>query len=160
VEQAPPPGTITRESAASAPDEPTTSLDSSGAPAIPVPVTASLLARGQNRFGIYCAVCHGATALGGSLVALNMGPPRPPPLRGAFARSTLPPAYVHAVITHGLGRMPAYAPQLTAYDRWAVVAYVEHLRAAAVSGAAAVDDSLRAAEIARIDTLAAERRGP
>src|SRR3954469_5195841 len=32
--------------------------------AVPVPVSLALLERGQNRYTIYCAVCHGASGYG------------------------------------------------------------------------------------------------
>jgi mono/diheme cytochrome c family protein len=88
-------------------------------------VTPAFLARGRDRFGIHCAVCHGEAMDGRSLVASNMDPPRPPALRGPGAR-VLTPEMLYAVITHGFGRMPSYASELPEPDRWAVVAWVLH----------------------------------
>lgn len=136
--QQPPPGTVSLEAIAPAPD----TRDS-----------ARLIARGKDRFGIYCAVCHGPAGFGGSLVALNMGIPRPPSLRTPQLRAQ-PDSYFFNVASHGKGRMPAYAPQLSVYDRWAVVAYVRSLQShGAASGER--DDSLMAVEIHAIDSAAA-----
>lgn len=140
----PPPGTVTRESAAD-----------SGA-AI---VTPASLAIGQQKFGIYCAVCHGAAAFGGSLVAENMGQPRAPSLRTATALA-LSPRGIYDVATHGKGRMPPYAPQLTPEERWAVAAYVVRLQHTAATTPEAIADSLRAIEIQGIDSALARERRP
>ncbi len=37
----------------------------------PLPVDAALLARGQERYDIYCAVCHDRTGSGKGIVALR-----------------------------------------------------------------------------------------
>jgi mono/diheme cytochrome c family protein len=122
----PPAGTVARESSDG---------DVADGGVAPMPaVTAALLARGRDRFGIYCAVCHGEAMDGQSLVASNMDPPRPPALRGPGARALAPEA-LYAVITHGFGRMPSYASELPPPDRWAVVAWVE--RGTPASGSAA-----------------------
>ncbi len=87
---------------------------------------AAMLARGANRFHIFCAVCHGERADGASIVARNMDEPKPPSLLTPRVR-TLPPAQLAAIITLGLGRMPPYAADLSSADRWAVVAYLRDL---------------------------------
>jgi mono/diheme cytochrome c family protein len=140
----PPRGTVTRESVA----------DSAIAGAAPASLTI-----GQQTFGIYCAVCHGAAAFGGSLVAENMGQPRAPSLRTATALA-LSPRDIYEVETHGKGRMPPYAPQLTAEERWAVAAYVVRLQRSGAATPEAIADSLRAIEIQRIDSALARERRP
>jgi len=154
--QAPPAGTMTRESGRVG--FAVASGDSGGEAiaTIPIAVTPAVLARGKERFNIYCAVCHGAAAFGGSVIAENMGPPRPPSLR-AGAPAALRPGALFRVITGGIGRMPAYAPQLTVEDRWAVIAYLERLRSTLPTSSDAIDDSLRALEIHRIDSVLASR---
>jgi mono/diheme cytochrome c family protein len=125
---------------------------------VPLDVTPALLALGQQKFDVYCAVCHGAGGFGGSIVAENMGAPRPPSLRSA-AMEALPPGFVFNIATHGIGRMPPYAPQLTARERWAVVAYLEQLQRATSTTPEQREDSLRALDIRSIDsTLAAEQQ--
>lgn len=95
--------------------------------ALPRTVTAALLERGRDRFGIYCAVCHGERADGNSIVGANMHDPAPPSLvTGTHAGHA--PAHIYDVITSGSGRMPSYAAELDPEDRWAVVAWVLRLR--------------------------------
>ena len=84
---------------------------------------------GKKMFDVYCAVCHGAGGFGGSIVAENMGAPRPPSLRTSARCCSVPDGYFFDVATHGTGRMPPYASQLTAEERWAVVAYLEAVAA-------------------------------
>jgi len=156
VMQPPPAGTIAREdgvdSAASA------GLDAQGAPPgqVPLPETPALLARGRSRFRIVCAACHGAGGFGGSVVAENWWPPpRPPSLRAGPAAG-LPPGRLYQVVTRGFGRMPPYAPELTAGDRWAVVAYVLTLRGRPPADSAERADSVRAAGLRALDSLGPE----
>lgn len=91
----------------------------------PVPLDAALLARGRNRFDVYCAVCHGVLGDGQSQVALNMSLRRPPSLHDF---RDLPDGTIYQVITQGFGVMPGYAVELSPRDRWAVVSYVRALQ--------------------------------
>lgn len=94
----------------------------------PPPVTAALIARGQDRFDIYCAPCHGLGGMGDGMV-VQRGFPAPPSfasprLRAASAR------HIVDVITNGYGVMYSYAARVAPADRWAIVAYVRALQAA------------------------------
>jgi mono/diheme cytochrome c family protein len=124
---------------------------------IPIALSASDSATGAKMFRIYCAVCHGPAGYGGSTVAENMGPPRPPSLHSARLLAA-PLGYIFTVATHGLGRMPPYASQLTTRERWAVVAYVKQLQATPTIAPHAVDDSLRGRAIQQSDSAEAARR--
>jgi mono/diheme cytochrome c family protein len=153
-----PAGTVSRESAQDSGVVGSGTSTSGAAMTIPIPVTNELLALGQGKFTIYCAVCHGDGGFGGSLVAVNMGAPRPPSLRTAALRAQ-PVGYVFGVATRGKGRMPPYAPQLSARERWAVAAYIQRLQASGATTPEQRADSVRAVQIHVIDsTLAAERR--
>lgn len=127
--QAPPPGTVPRESGAEA------EADTAARAAAASP-SAAMLRRGADRFHIFCAACHGERGDGRSIVAANMEPPKPPSLLSAAVRALGPDA-LHAVISGGFGRMPPYANQLSPADRWAVVAYVRALQREHSAGAAA-----------------------
>lgn len=96
---------------------------------IPVPVDAALIARGRDRFDIYCAACHGRLANGISQVAENMTL-RPPPSLLAPPYPTTPPGNLYATVTDGFGLMRSYAAELPPRDRWAVVAYLQVLQLA------------------------------
>jgi mono/diheme cytochrome c family protein len=159
VEQAPPLGTVARERANDTGSVGSGLTNGLAVTAIPMPVGPQTLALGEQKFAIHCAVCHGPAGFGGSLVASNMGPPRPPSLRTAAALG-LPAGYIFSVATLGKGRMPSYAPQLSTDERWAVTAYVQQLQRTPPSGPAAVEDSLRALEIARVDSAVARRVRP
>jgi mono/diheme cytochrome c family protein len=91
----------------------------------PLPVTAATLARGRNRFDVYCATCHGLLGDGESQVALNMSLRKPPSLH---AYRDVPDGHLYRVVANGFGLMPPYAPELSIEDRWAVVAYVRALQ--------------------------------
>lgn len=150
VMQQPPAGTVPLERTLGEPLVTDGGIGEAPATSIPVPVTAALLATGQSRFHIYCAACHGAGGYGGSVVAQNMDPPRPPSLRAAAARA-LPPGYVYRVIRDGFGRMPPFAGQLPVMERWAVIAYLHQVQGRGAEGAEEQLDSTRAAELRRID---------
>jgi len=107
-----------------------TGRDAEGAllEALPVELTADLLARGRERFDIHCAPCHGRTGRGDGMV-VRRGYPRPTSFGDPAVRAK-PAGHVFDVITHGYARMPSYAGALTPTDRWAVTAYVQALQLA------------------------------
>jgi mono/diheme cytochrome c family protein len=90
-------------------------------------VTTELLTRGQRRFDIYCAACHGVLGDGQSQVAENMLL-RPPPSLHETRLRALSTERLYGVVRDGYGLMPAYGPALSEEDRWAVVAYVGALQ--------------------------------
>ncbi len=91
----------------------------------PVPFTPALLEEGRHEFDIVCATCHGLLGNGESMAAQNMSL-RPPPDLHAYRDR--PDGYFFEVATRGFGLMPAYGGELTAHQRWAVVAYVRALQ--------------------------------
>lgn len=82
---------------------------------------AALLARGADRFAIFCVPCHGLRGGGDGRVPSI---PTPPDLR----TSRRDAAAIVRVITEGFGAMPAFANRLPPRDRWAVAAHIERLR--------------------------------
>lgn len=96
----------------------------------PLKVTPELMARGQQRFQIYCAPCHsplgdgnGITKSFGMAVVANLHDPR-------IVQMT--DGEIFYVITHGRNLMGPYASQIEIEDRWAIVAYVRALQLAAL----------------------------
>lgn len=85
-----------------------------------------MLARGQERFGIYCAVCHGFDGAGQGMVVKH-GFVMPPTYHQDRIRH-MPDGQLYATIENGVRNMPAYGPQVPTYDRWAIVAYVRALQ--------------------------------
>jgi mono/diheme cytochrome c family protein len=154
----PPSGTLSRESESDSGAIGSGMRAGQPVTSVPLAVTPELLALGRQKFDVYCAVCHGAGGFGGSIVALNMGAPRPTSLRSAVVQAA-PPGFLFNIATRGIGRMPPYAPQLTARERWAVVAYLEELQRSASTSPEEREDSLRAIDIRSIDsTIAAEQQ--
>jgi mono/diheme cytochrome c family protein len=94
--------------------------------ALPVPLTAGLLARGQNRFNIYCSPCHGRTGAGNGMV-VQRGL-RPPPSYLIDRLREAPIGHFFDVMTNGFGVMPDYAGQILPEDRWAIAAYIRALQ--------------------------------
>ena len=92
----------------------------------PQPVTARLLARGHERFNIYCSPCHGRTGMGDGMV-VQRGYRRPPRLDDERLRSE-PVGHFFDVMTNGFGAMPDYAVQVRPRDRWAIAAYIRALQ--------------------------------
>ena len=85
-----------------------------------------VMARGQERFNIYCSPCHGRTGFGDGMV-VRRGYRRPPSYHDDRLRN-VPLGHLFDVISNGFGAMPDYAAQINAEDRWAIVAYVRALQ--------------------------------
>jgi len=156
-------------------DEKTAVLPPKGAPdkldnyvtEFPFEITEADLKRGQQRYNIFCAVCHGASGSGGGKI-VERGYLRPPSFhtdpegkktdwstlgetsglpqgysRGFFRFGIrvpikeVPVGYIFQVITWGYGGMPDYATQVPPEDRWRIAAYI---RALQLSQGAAVAD--------------------
>lgn len=92
----------------------------------PFAVTAEVMARGQQRFNIFCSACHGLTGMGDGMI-VRRGFRRPTSFHDERLRQ-VPPGYVYDVITNGFGAMPDYATQIPVEDRWAIVAYLKALQ--------------------------------
>jgi mono/diheme cytochrome c family protein len=109
---------------------------------IPIPVDAARLARGEQRFQIFCRACHGPLGDGESPVADAMELRKPVTLFAA-AIVALPPGQIYRVISEGFGLMPSYSAQLAIEDRWAVVAYVQALQLSQSAKLAELPDDLQ-----------------
>jgi mono/diheme cytochrome c family protein len=95
----------------------------------PPPVSPALLARGRERYDIYCSVCHGLAGMGdGIVVARGFPKPKPftdPELMAASAKELV------AAIAEGYGTMYSFSDRVEPKDRWAIVAYLRALQLAA-----------------------------
>lgn len=113
-------------------------LDSADArQTLPVLLHSATLARGEERFTIYCAPCHGSAGVGNGPV-VQRGFPAPPSYLEARLRAA-PDRHFFDVITNGYGVMYPYRGRVDAGDRWAIVAWIRHLQgigSAPVSAAA------------------------
>ncbi len=100
---------------------------------IPLPITSAAMERGQQRFNIYCAACHGQTGDGNGIVAIRA--------RELEQSTWVPPTSLHLdyvreqpagqlfnTITNGIRKMPGYKYQISPEDRWSIVMYVQALQ--------------------------------
>ncbi len=97
-----------------------------------VKLDEALLARGEERYNIYCQPCHGAMGYGDGPVTRRGGG-----FQGAkpanFHTKKLAPApigYLYQVATDGKSTMLGYKGQVPAADRWAIAAWVRTLQVA------------------------------
>ena len=101
------------------------------APTAPPPITLALLERGQQRFDIYCAPCHGRTGDGHGMIVQRGFPP--PPAYDIERLREAPVQHFYDVVTNGYGAMYSYAARVAPADRWAITAYIRALQASATA---------------------------
>ena len=94
--------------------------------------------RGQERFTIFCAVCHDPIGNGNGKI-VQRGYTRPPSYVTDYSRGferrgikvklrDVPVGYYFEVVSKGYGAMPDYAAQIPPRDRWAIIAYIRALQ--------------------------------
>ena len=92
----------------------------------PMPVTNEMMARGQERFNVFCSPCHGRTGQGNGTI-VQRGFRRPPSYHEERLLNA-PVGYYFDVMTNGFGAMQDYAAQVPVADRWAIAAYIRALQ--------------------------------
>jgi mono/diheme cytochrome c family protein len=92
----------------------------------PFPITKEILARGQQRYNIYCAPCHARIGDGNGII-VQRGMRQPPSFHIQRLREA-PVGYYFDVVTNGFGAMYSYADRVAVHDRWAIVAYIRALQ--------------------------------
>lgn len=92
----------------------------------PLPITAAIVARGRERYEIFCSACHGLTGNGDGMI-VRRGFRRAASFHDDRLRQA-PVGHYFDAITNGWGAMPSYAPQIPAQDRWAIIAYIRALQ--------------------------------
>lgn len=92
----------------------------------PFPVTREVMERGQERYQIFCAMCHGLTGDGDGMI-VRRGFRQPPSYHEDRLRQARV-GHFFRVITEGYGAMPSYRAQVPVQDRWAIIAYVRALQ--------------------------------
>jgi mono/diheme cytochrome c family protein len=101
-------------------------LDRANETAKPPPANPQLLARGRERYDIYCSPCHGLSGKGDGMI-VHRGFPAPPSYHSARLRAA-PAQHFFDVISHGYGVMYSYAARVEPRDRWAIIAYIRALQ--------------------------------
>lgn len=95
--------------------------------------SVGLIERGAERYGIYCAICHGESGDGLGITAKYGVPGIANFHIDVYKEPTYPNGRMFEVITHGKGQMGAYGANIPVRDRWAIIAYVRTLQAAKVT---------------------------
>lgn len=92
-----------------------------------MPKTEFVMARGQNRFNVFCAACHNYDAKSMSKLVQ----------RGSWAgipdltreqTVALSNARIFHIISAGQNLMPSYADKISRTDRWAIIRYLRTLQ--------------------------------
>ena len=119
------PGTIAR---GMAPAESSKVTGKSGSTYVanPLPRTVAVLARGRQRYDIYCSPCHDRVGTGAGMI-VERGYKAPPTFHQDRLRDVAD-GYFFQTITEGFGVMPSYAQQIPVDDRWAIAAYIRVLQ--------------------------------
>ena len=122
---------------------------------MPFPVTMQVLARGQERFNVYCTPCHSRVGNGAGMIvergykpAANFHDPR---------HLHQPISHYFYVMTNGYGAMPDYKAQVSPQDRWAIAAYI---RALQLSQDATVQDVPSGVQVENLKTIAQQHGYP
>jgi hypothetical protein len=98
-------------------------------------VDAALVKRGQDRYNIYCAICHGASGDGKGVFTKYS-----PVIPAAFTSPGFddpsnalyrPDGKIYDTINNGYNQMGSYGANIAVKDRWAIVAYIRTLQFAA-----------------------------
>lgn len=106
---------------------------------VPMTLTREELVRGQQRYNIFCAVCHDRLGTGRGTI-VERGFTAPPNFHHDNARylqirtsrkillREVPVGYLFEIVSNGFGAMPSYAAQIPVRDRWLIVSYVRALQ--------------------------------
>lgn len=120
---------------------------------IPIPVDAELLKLGEQKYNIFCIVCHGGTGAGDGTVGSRWAYPLPTYHDPKYAHGGEKgqDGYIFHVIRNGVPnpggtyplKMPSYATKLSEHESWAVVAYIRALQKTHTAGMGAVPEAER-----------------
>jgi hypothetical protein len=119
-------------------------IDGKEANEFPFPITAADLARGRERFNIYCSPCHSELGDGNGMI-VQRGFKRPP----SYFEPRLmkaPVGHFFNVITNGRGSMADYDAQVPVADRWRIAAYIRALQLSQTATRADVPSGMQIAQ--------------
>jgi mono/diheme cytochrome c family protein len=121
---------------------------------LPMALDEALLARGEQRFNIYCSPCHDRIGSGRGMI-VQRGFLQPPSYHEERLRE-MPIGYFFDVISNGYGQMSGYRAQIKPRDRWAIAAWIRVLQRSQNATAA----GLSADELANVEAGKDERPAP
>jgi len=117
---------------------------------LPIETSRAVLERGQDRYDIYCTVCHGKSGDGNGIIMVGNGGQgygyTPAPSYHVDRLRDVGDGYIYDVIANGVRNMPGYAQQIPVQDRWAIVAYIRALQLSQN----ATEEDLTPSQLARI----------
>lgn len=103
---------------------------------LPFRMTPAAMNRGRERFGIYCAICHGDTGAGDGM-AHKFGLGTVQSLLQERIR-TMADGEIFNTISHGKNTMMGYGDRIQVPDRWAIIGYLRALQLS--QGGATLED--------------------
>jgi mono/diheme cytochrome c family protein len=130
-------------------------IDGKEGEGLPFAVTAQVLAKGQERYNVYCTPCHSRVGNGAGMI-VQRGYSPAGNLQGGRLRA-VGLGHFFNVISNGYGSMPDYSAQITPADRWAIAAYI---RALQLSQSAQRSDVPAGAEVKPLASIAASEGLP
>ncbi|HKP38302.1 MAG TPA: cytochrome c [Pyrinomonadaceae bacterium] len=133
-------GTTTAATSTQATPASSTALYPDDVETFPITIDKAAIDRGQERYNIYCSVCHGMTGHGDGIVQ-RRGFNKPSPANYHDDRlRQAPVGHFFDVVTNGWGAMPAMASQIPVEDRWKIIAYIRALQLSQQAGSPAVKE--------------------
>lgn len=124
-------------------------------------INDELIARGEDRYTIYCAVCHGQAGYGDGMIDKRASELMQKGQTGMAWTTPLsyhsdelrrrPVGHIFNTITNGIRKMPPYKSQISVEDRWAIVAYVRTLQISQWTEVTDVDQQFRESLIKQIN---------
>lgn len=102
---------------------------------LPLELSVEVLQRGQERYNIFCSVCHNYNGDGRGMI-VQKGAVQP----ASFHEQRLldaPVGYYFNAMTNGFGRMYPYDSRIPPEDRWAIAGYIKAMQ---LSQNASVED--------------------
>ena len=121
----------------------------------PLEVNEKTLKRGQERYTIFCAVCHGQAGDGGgivtqySLITADLHQHRLVQAQDGYLFDVISNGFNATTNAVGITytRMPAYKSKISAEDRWAIIGYVRALQYSQLGKPEEVTDLGKRAEL-------------
>jgi hypothetical protein len=104
----------------------------------PYKMTKEILARGQERYNIFCSPCHDRVGTGRGII-VQRGMKQPPSFHIVRLREA-EAGYFFDVMTNGYGIMYSYASRIPVHDRWAIGAYIRALQLSQNAGFSEVSE--------------------
>ncbi len=119
-------GTIARGQLEDDPLLYTGKVDGKEANEFPFAITEKDLARGRERFNIFCSPCHSQLGEGNGMI-VQRGFKKPPSYYEPRLMNA-PVGHFFNVMTNGWGAMGDYSAQVPVADRWRIAAYIRALQ--------------------------------